>query len=85
MLSLPFFGVKAQQHFVIGVACQFLNMYKKTVLKIWLNPGLNVTTFRGTRQSIWIKRAFSIIIIIIIIIIMIIIIIIIIIIVIVFL
>ena len=38
-------SVKAQQHFTSS-NCMFLG--KKTLLKIWLNPGLNLTIFRGT-------------------------------------
>ena len=45
MLSFLFFEVKAQQHFV-SLSNMFLD--KKTLLKIWLNPGLNLTIFRGT-------------------------------------
>ena len=30
-------------------SCMFLD--KKTLLKIWLNPGLNLTIFRGTGPS----------------------------------
>ena len=43
--SLIFLGVKAQQCFVSS-RCMFLE--KKTLLKIWLNPGLNLIIFRGT-------------------------------------
>ena len=45
LIWLPYLGVKAQQHF-ISLSCMFLG--KKTLLKIWLNPGLNLTIFRGT-------------------------------------
>ena len=45
MLSLLHLGVKAQQYFVSS-SCTFLD--EKTLLKIWLNPGLNLTIFRGT-------------------------------------
>ena len=41
MLLLLYLVVKAQQHFV-----NFLD--KKTLLKIWLNPGLKLTIFRGS-------------------------------------
>ena len=37
--------VKAQRYFVSS-SDMFLD--KKTLLKIWLNPGLNLTIFRGT-------------------------------------
>ena len=42
MLSLLYLGVKARQYFVSS-SCMFLE--EKTLLKIWLNPGIN---FRGT-------------------------------------
>ena len=45
MLSFLFFEVKAQQCFVSS-SNMFLD--KKTLLKIWLNPGLNLSVFRGT-------------------------------------
>ena len=45
MLSLLYLIVKAQQYFVT-LSCIFLD--EKTVLEIWLNPGLNLTIFRGT-------------------------------------
>ena len=45
MLSLLYLVVKAQQYFVTS-SCIFLD--EKTVLEIWLNPGLNLTMFRGT-------------------------------------
>ena len=45
MLSLLYLWVKAQQSFVSS-SCMF--WAKKTLFKIWLNPGLNLTTFRGT-------------------------------------
>ena len=38
MLSLLYLGVKAKQYFVCS-RCIFLD--KKTLLKIWLNPGLS--------------------------------------------
>ena len=48
LLSLLYLVVnlKAQQHFVTS-SCMFLD--KKTMLEIWLNPGLNLTIFQGTR------------------------------------
>ena len=45
MLSLLYFIVKAQQYFV---TLSFIFLDEKTVLEIWLNPGLNLTIFRGT-------------------------------------
>ena len=38
--------MKAQQYFV-SLSCVFLD--KKTLIKIFLNPGLNLTIFQGTR------------------------------------
>ena len=48
MLSFLFFEVKAQQYFV---SSSYIFLDKKTLLKIWLNPGLNLTIFRGTGPS----------------------------------
>ena len=45
MLSSLNLGVKIQKYFVRS-SNMFLD--KKTLLKVWLNPGLNLTTFRGT-------------------------------------
>ena len=48
MVSFFFFKVKAQQYFVSST---YMLLYKKTLFKIWLNvlnPGLNLTIFRGT-------------------------------------
>ena len=45
LIWLPYLGAKAQQHF-ISLSYMFLG--KKTLPKIWLNPGLNLTIFRGT-------------------------------------
>ena len=45
MLLLLYLVVKAQQYFVTS-SCMFLD--EKTMLEIWLNPGLNLTIFRGT-------------------------------------
>ena len=45
MLSSLNLEVKAKKYFVSS-SNFFLD--KKTLLKIWLNPGLNLTTFRGT-------------------------------------
>ena len=42
VLSLLYLVVKAQQHFVSS-SCTFSD--EKTLLKIWLNPGLNLTSF----------------------------------------
>ena len=41
-------SVKAQQHFASS-NCMLLG--KKTLLKIWLKPGLNLTIFRGTEPN----------------------------------
>ena len=43
--SLWYLRVKAQ-HYFVSLSCILLD--KKTLLKIWLNPGLNLTIFRGT-------------------------------------
>ena len=45
MLSSLNLGLKTQQYFVSS-SDTFLD--KKTLLVIWLNPGLNLTTFWGT-------------------------------------
>ena len=44
MLSLLYLVVEAQQNFVTS-SCMFLD--ENTVLEISLNPGLNLTIFRG--------------------------------------
>ena len=44
MLLLLYLVVKAQQYFVTS-SCMFLD--EEIVLEIWLNPGLNLTIFRG--------------------------------------
>ena len=49
MLSSLNLGVKTQKYFV-SLSNMFLD--KKTLLKIWLNPGLNLTIFRGTGPRI---------------------------------
>ena len=48
MLSFLFFEVKTQQYFV---SSSYMFLDRKTLLKIWLNSGLNLTIFRsrGTR------------------------------------
>ena len=51
MLSFLIFEAKTQQYFVSS-SCIFLD--KKNLLKIWLNPGLNLTIFRGTGP--WIHK-----------------------------
>ena len=51
MLSLLYHGVKIQQYFVSS-SCIFLA--KKPLLKIWLNPGLNLTIFQGTGPALFI-------------------------------
>ena len=45
MLPFLFFEVKAQQCFV---SKSYMFLDKKTLLKIRLNPGLNLTIFKGT-------------------------------------
>ena len=45
MLLLLYLVVKAQQY-IVTLSCMFLD--EKTMLEIWLNPGLNLTIFRGT-------------------------------------
>ena len=40
MLSLPYLGVKAQHYFV---SSSYMLLDKKTLSKMLLNPGLNVT------------------------------------------
>ena len=45
VLSLPSLEVKAELYFV---SSSYMLLDKKALLKIWLNPGLNVTIFRGT-------------------------------------
>ena len=45
MLSLLYLGVKAELSFVSCDSCMFID--KKTLLKIWLNPGLFLIIFRG--------------------------------------
>ena len=45
MLLLLYLVVKTKQYIVTS-SCMFLD--EKSVLEIWLNPGLNLTIFRGT-------------------------------------
>ena len=45
VISFSYVRLKAQKHFVSS-SCMFLG--KKTLLKITLNPGLNLTAFRRT-------------------------------------
>ena len=52
MLSLLYLRAKAQVYFV-SLSYMFLD--KKTLLKIWLNPGLN---FRGTEPSCYLVLSF---------------------------
>ena len=47
VLSLLYFGVKAQLYFV-NSSCMSLD--KKTLLKIWLNPELNLTIFQEKKS-----------------------------------
>ena len=44
MLSLLYLRVHAQQYFV---SLSYMVVDKKTVRKIWINLGLNLTFFRG--------------------------------------
>ena len=46
MLLLLYLGEKAENYFVSS-SCMFLD--KKTLLKVKLNPGLNLIIFQGTR------------------------------------
>ena len=43
VLSLLYLGVKAGQYFV---SLSFMFLDKKTLLQIWLNPGLKLAIFR---------------------------------------
>ena len=45
MSSFLFVEVKRQQYFV---SSSYMFLDKKTLLKTWFNPGLNLTIFRGT-------------------------------------
>ena len=45
MLLLLYLVVKIEEYIVTS-SCRFLD--EKTMLEIWLNPGLNLTIFRGT-------------------------------------
>ena len=45
MLLLLYLVVKTKQY-IVTLSCMFLD--EKTVLEIWLNPGLNLTIFRRT-------------------------------------
>ena len=45
MLSLLYLRVKAQQYFV---SLSYMVVDNKSMLKIWLNLGLNLTIIRGT-------------------------------------
>ena len=45
-------GVKAEQYF-ISSSCMLVD--KKTLLKIWLNPALNLTIFRETGPRCFFK------------------------------
>ena len=52
VLSFLLFEVKAQQYFV---SSRYMFLGKNTLLKIWLNPGLNLTMFRGMGPR-WLKN-----------------------------
>ena len=57
MLSSLSLEVKARQYFV---SSSDIFLEKKTLLKIWLNPGLNLTIFRGTRTwCVWFSEFHS--------------------------
>ena len=49
MLSLLYLGVHAEQYFA-NSSCMFLD--KKNLLKIWLNPGLNLTILISRNQAL---------------------------------
>ena len=49
MLSLLYLGVHAEQYVFCQLELHVLRQEKLSILKIWLNPGLNLTIFRGTR------------------------------------
>ena len=48
MLSSLNLEVKTPQYFVSGVSSSDMFLEKKTLFKIWVNLGLNLTIFRGT-------------------------------------
>ena len=52
VLSFLLSEVKAQQYFV---SSRYMFLDKNTLLKIWLNPGLNLTMFRGMGPR-WLKN-----------------------------
>ena len=54
MLSFLFFEVKAQ-HYIVSSSYMFSD--KKSLLKIGLNPGLNLTIFRGTGP--WSRKSYG--------------------------
>ena len=57
MLSSLSLGGKARQYFV---SSSDIFLDKKTLLKIWLNPGLILTIFRGTRTwCLWFSEFHS--------------------------
>ena len=64
MLSSPNLAAKTQQYFVTS-SDMFLD--EKTLLKIWLNPLLNLTIFRGTGPrseidmyvSYWLNKVYN--------------------------
>ena len=53
MSSLLFFEVKAQQYFV---SSSYMFLDKNTLLKIWLNPGLKLSIFRGTGPRLLLRK-----------------------------
>ena len=46
VLAFLYLGAKAQQYFL---SSSYMFLGKKTLFKIWLNPGLNLAIFPGTR------------------------------------
>ena len=50
MLSLPYLEVRAQQYIHCKLEVHVLSQenLSKTLLKIWLNPGLDLTILPGT-------------------------------------
>jgi len=52
VLSLLYLGVKAQQCSVSS-SCRFFE--RKTLFKIWLNPGLSLTIFRETAPRLLLR------------------------------
>ena len=53
VLLLLYLVIKTKQYIVTS-SCMFLD--EKTMLEIWLNPGLNLTIFRGTGPRSLLQR-----------------------------